>query len=80
MHVALRNPLDLTLAPAFASDHPPALVAAYADTPATIDAVGAALTGRAPFRGVLPVTLPHTTAAPSTPVRTVRPTALGALA
>jgi hypothetical protein len=51
VHVALRNPLDLTL------PGPAARVAAYADTPATIRALAACLTGRAPFRGRLPVRL-----------------------
>jgi hypothetical protein len=61
IHVALRNPLDLVL------PGPAARVAAYADTPATIEALAACLSGRAPFRGRLPVHLPDR---PPVPVET----------
>ena len=59
VHVALRNPLDLVLR------GPSARVAAFADTPATIEALAACLTGRARFRGRMPVRLPART--PVTP-------------
>ncbi len=52
IHVALRSPADLTL------PGPAARIAAYSDTPATLDALAAALVaGRAAFRGRLPVEL-----------------------
>jgi len=75
VHVAVRNPLDLAQSPAAAR------VAAYADTPATIDALGASLSGRAPFPGRLPVALEQSTA-PTTPDRSPVPVAglLGASA
>jgi beta-N-acetylhexosaminidase len=53
VHVALRNPLDLVL------EGPATRIAAYADTPATIDAVAGCLSGRERFRGHLPVRLPE---------------------
>lgn len=52
VHVALRNPLDLVAA------GPTVRVAAYADTPATIDALADALMGLGSMPGRLPVTLP----------------------
>ncbi|HEU4674120.1 MAG TPA: glycoside hydrolase family 3 N-terminal domain-containing protein, partial [Candidatus Limnocylindrales bacterium] len=53
VRVALRSPADLLLEPACAT-----AVAAYADTPATADAIVAALVeGPAAFRGRLPVRL-----------------------
>jgi beta-N-acetylhexosaminidase len=52
--IALRSPTDLVLPP-----RPDLAIAAYADVPATIEALAAALlAGRSAFPGRLPVTLP----------------------
>ncbi|HEX5825881.1 MAG TPA: glycoside hydrolase family 3 N-terminal domain-containing protein [Candidatus Limnocylindrales bacterium] len=58
VHVALRNPLDLGPPREGRAGTPTARIAAWADTPATLDAVALALLGRIPFRGRLPVRLP----------------------
>jgi beta-N-acetylhexosaminidase len=58
VHVALRSPLDLVPGREGAAGRPATRVAAWADTPATLDAVAHALLGRIPFRGRLPVRLP----------------------
>jgi beta-N-acetylhexosaminidase len=50
--VALRNPYDLAILPATAER-----IAAYADVPATFEALADALTGRAGWPGLLPIDL-----------------------
>ncbi len=53
VHVALGGPYDLALFPGA-----PASVATYGDVPVSVEALGQALTGRAPMQGRLPVRLP----------------------
>jgi beta-N-acetylhexosaminidase len=53
IHVALGAPYDLALFP-----DAPASVATYGDVPASVQALSAALSGRVPFTGRLPVRLP----------------------